>query len=52
LDGAWSAAPSARAVAAESPSDVAVTVDFARRHHLWRIVMHDRFVPSGCDQGQ
>jgi len=32
--GAWNAAPSASAVAAESPADVAVAVDFARRHHL------------------
>ncbi len=35
---AWSTAPSAYAVAAETSADVAAAVDFARRHHL-RIVV-------------
>lgn len=36
--GAWETAPSAYAVAAQSPQDVAAAVDFARRHKL-RIVV-------------
>jgi hypothetical protein len=36
--GAWKSAPSACAVAAESAKDVALAVDFARRHHLRLVI--------------
>ena len=36
--GAWTAAPSAYAIAAEAPSDVVAAVDFARGHHLCLVI--------------